>query len=251
MLNTVLGTKQGMKQIFTREGVRLSVTVVQGGPNVVTYLRTQDKDGYWAVQLGFGSRRMKTIKKPVLGHLKKGLVHTTLEEPQKYPRFLKEVRILSTEETTLQLGDRISPTDVLKAGDIVQVTGVSKGKGFAGGVKRWGFHGGPKTHGQSDRHRAPGSIGQATTPGRVYKGKKMAGRMGSDQKTIKNLVVLSVLETGEIELSGPVPGSRGSFLQIKKIGEVKTPYELVSTRRDTDTDTETEEKSEVVGGKEA
>lgn len=117
--------------------------------------------------------------------------------------------------------DTTTPDDVLKPGDLVSVAGVSKGKGFAGVVKRHGFAGGPKTHGQSDRLRAPGSIGQTTTPGRVYKGKRMAGRMGGERTTVKGLTVLAVSEDGTIELSGPVPGNRGGLLKITKIGENK------------------------------
>lgn len=212
-----------MEQTFTKAGLRLPVTVVKSGPSLITWLRSESKDGYFAAQLGFGTRKTKNTSKPILGHLQKAL-----KNKEKLPRFLKEVRLDDT--TNLTVGQEIKPSEVLKPGDLVQVTGVSKGKGFAGVVKRWGFAGGPKTHGQSDRHRAPGAIGQRQTPGRVYKGKRMAGRMGGGQVTIKNLVVLSIDESaGQIKLSGPVPGARGNLLILKKTGQVKTPIELFDT----------------------
>lgn len=216
-----------MEQTFTGAGLRLPVTVVASGPNLVTFLRREDKDGYWAVQIGFGTRKIKNTPKPLLGHLQKALKNRKTEEQTELPRFLKETKISAEEAGTLQPGDSINPSQVLKAGDIVAVTGTSKGKGFAGVVKRWHFAGGPKTHGQSDRLRAPGSIGQRQTPGRVYKGKKMAGRMGGGQVTVKNLIVLSVDDaSGKVQLSGPVPGSRGSLLVIKKVGEMDKPHQL-------------------------
>lgn len=216
MISTILGTKQGMDQSFTVTGQRLAVGVVKSGPNTVTQVKTGQKDGYSAVQLGFGSRRQKNITKPETGHLK------GVAEKRATPRFLREVRNGGDEgDGGHKIGDVVNPSDVLKPGDLVSVTGISKGKGFAGVVKRWHFAGGPKTHGQSDRLRAPGSIGQGTTPGRVYKGKRMAGRMGNDRVTVKNLTVLSVDQEGNIKLSGPIPGSRGGLLLINKIGESK------------------------------
>lgn len=200
-----------MSQVFTPEGLRLPVTVVKSGPHTVVATKTHQRDGYWAVQFGFGERKIKNLTKPQLGHLKGAGKNSA-------PKYLKEVRL--SEDEGLTVGSTVQPSTTLEAGDLVNVTGISKGKGFAGGVKRHGFHGGPKTHGQSDRHRAPGSIGQGTTPGRVYKGKKMAGRMGNKQNTIKNLVVLKVDDkTGEILISGPVPGAPGALLTIKKVEE--------------------------------
>lgn len=226
-MNTLIGTKQKMSQVFTLDGVRLPVTIVTTAPQLVTDVKTKEKDGYLAVQFGFGTRRLKTIKKPVLGHLKRAL------KQEEGPRFLCEVRL--EKEENFEVGTWISPEEILEVGDLVKVIGVSKGKGFAGGVKRWGFAGGPKTHGQSDRHRAPGSIGQGTTPGRVYKGKHMAGRMGTDQNTIKNLIVLDInKDAGEIKLSGPVPGSRGTLLKITKIGKSKKTYDLTSKKVSTE-----------------
>lgn len=214
MIDTILGTKGRMQQAFTQTGVRVSVTVVKTGPNVITQVKTAEKDRYKALQLGFGSRKIKNLTKPLLGHLK-----GVIEKQNSAPRFLREVQVKGGE---FKAGDVVKPSDVLKPGDVVQATGTSKGKGFAGVVKRWGFAGGPKTHGQSDRLRAPGSIGLGTTPGRVVKGKKMAGRMGGERVTVKNLTVLKVdEENGEVWLSGAVPGGRGSLLLVKKIGEDK------------------------------
>lgn len=209
MINTILGSKGVCSQTFI-EGLRIPVTKVFAGPCVVTQIKKMETDGYWAAQLGFSTKRAKNTSKSLQGHLKAS------SKDQKYPRFLQEVRL--TKEPEFKVGDVISLADVFKKGDVVAVSGISKGKGFAGVVKKWNFRGGPRTHGQSDRERAPGSIGQTTTPGRVYKGKKMAGRMGGEQVTIKNLHVISVnSENGEMEISGQIPGTVGSILTIKKI----------------------------------
>ncbi len=213
MITSILGTKIGMSQAFIKDR-RVPITKVLAGPCVVTQVKKLDKDGYWAVQLGFGERRIKTISRPLQGHLK-GVIHEKMA-----PRFLSEVRL--SEEPEFKVGDVIKVGDVLKEGDIIQVAGTSKGKGFAGVVKRWHFAGGPRTHGQSDRERAPGSIGQTTTPGRVYKGKHMAGRMGGAHVTVKNLQVVSVSpESGEVAISGPIPGIAGNLLVIKKLAAGK------------------------------
>jgi len=202
-----------MSQSFV-EGRRVPVTKVMAGPCVVTQIKKEDKDGYWAVQLGFGEKRIKNVTKPMQGHLR-GVI-----KEQKAPRFLREIRLES--EPTFKVGDIVSASEIFKVGDIIQVTGTSKGKGFAGVVKRWHFAGGPRTHGQSDRERAPGSIGQTTTPGRVLKGKKMAGRMGGERVTLKNLQIVSVNpETNEVEISGPVPGVTGGLLIVKKLSAGK------------------------------
>ena len=217
-----------MSQAFV-EGTRVPVTWIKTGPCLVTHIKNMEKDGYWAVQLGFGEKKEKNTSKPLKGHFKKSTqnskIPTTLKlqgasKSQKYPRFLREVRMDS--EPDVKTGDVINLVDIFKKGDVVAVTGISKGKGFAGVVKRWHFAGGSRTHGQSDRERAPGSIGQGTTPGRVYKGKKMAGRMGSDRVTIKNLIVVDTKsEEDLIAVSGPVPGTSNKVLIIKKIGEGK------------------------------
>lgn len=221
MLTAILGTKLTQSQSFTADGRRIATTSVLAGPCFVVNVKTKEKDGYNAIQLGLGTRRVITVTRPVLGNLKKA----GLEKSP--PRFLKEVRLsdLNNPSTSLRtsLGD-LTPGMVIKigevftAGDTVSVTGVSKGKGFAGVVKRYHFKGGPRTHGQSDRERAPGAIGSTTTPGRVYKGKRMAGRMGSDTVTIKNLKVVTVDgEKNILTLSGLIPGGRNGLLVIKKI----------------------------------
>lgn len=198
-----------MTQTFI-EGFRVPVTKIQSGNCIVTQIKNESKDGYWAVQLGFGNRKQKNTTKPLQGHLQK-----TIKE-NKFPRFIKEVRL--KEEPKFAIGEEINIASILKPGDIVDVVSTSKGKGFAGGVKRHGFAGGPRTHGQSDRERAPGSIGQTTTPGRVYKGKRMAGRMGTETVTLRNLHVISVNpETMEILISGSVPGKVGAFVVINKV----------------------------------
>ena len=209
MINTILGSKQGSAQTFV-EGFRIPVTRITAGPCVVTQIKKMDKDGYWAIQLGFSTRRSKVTSKPLQGHLK------ATSKDNKFPRYLKEIRV--EKEPEVKVGDTVNVSDIFRPGDIVSVTGISKGKGFAGVVKKHGFHGGPRTHGQSDRERAPGSIGQTTTPGRVYRGKKMAGRMGGVQVTVKNLHVISVnSDTNEVEISGQVPGTPGSLVSVHKI----------------------------------
>src|SRR3989338_7028648 len=216
MITGLLGTKSKMSQTFTRSGQRVSVSVVKVEPNMVTFIKTQDRDGYRAVQLGIVSKKIKNTKKPVLGHLKKAA-----KDLKKASKYLREIKIKDT-DTEMKIGELIKASDVVRPGDLVKVTGVSKGKGGAGGVKRWGFAGGPKTHGQSDRLRAPGSIGQGTTPGRVYKGKKMAGRMGGERVTVKNLIVVDVdSQNGQVAVSGPVPGIPNGLLIIKKLASGK------------------------------
>ncbi len=198
-----------MSQAFV-DGVRTPVTNIKAGPCVVTQIKTDKKDKYWSVQLGFEEKRIKNVTKPMQGHLKGAI------KDKKAPRFIREVKVAGAPE--IKVGDIVTISDIFNSGDIVSVTGVSKGKGFAGVMKRWGFAGGPRTHGQSDRPRSPGSIGQGTTPGRVWKGKKMAGRMGTDKIAIKNLKIVSIdEENNQIGVSGPVPGSRGGLLIIKKI----------------------------------
>lgn len=231
-----------MTQSF-KGGVRTPVTLIKAGPNVVTHVKTEEKDGYWAVQLGFGTKKIKNVTKPLKGHLKGAVKDKTA------PRFLREVKVSTKPE--VKVGDTMKLSDVFNVGDIVSVTGVSKGKGFAGVVKRWGFAGGPKTHGQSDRHRAPGSIGQGTDPGRVWKGKKMAGRMGTVTTHIGNLKVVSIdEENGVIGVSGPVPGRREGLVVINLIkkSEEKEPeaieVETKAEEKDTAEKTVKEDKKE-------
>jgi large subunit ribosomal protein L3 len=234
MLNTILGTKEKMGATFI-EDTRIPVTWVKAGPCVVTQIKNLEHDGYWAAQIGFGNKKAKNISKSLTGHLKKSTSsfakasatqlgkskNQQKSQPKlEMPRYLREIRTNS--EPDVKVGELIFVSDLFKKGDIVSVSGISKGKGFAGVVKRWHFAGGPKTHGQSDRQRAPGSIGQGTTPGRVFKGKHMAGRMGGQRVTIKNLVIADIDgEGGRIAISGALPGSRDSLLIIKKLGSGK------------------------------
>ncbi|MEK7135001.1 MAG: 50S ribosomal protein L3 [Patescibacteria group bacterium] len=198
----ILGKKIGMTQIFRGDNV-IPVTLIESGPNFVIQVKTKEKDGYVAVQLGFGAKKEKNIKKPQRGHLK-NLGNF---------RWLKEFRIDSS-TSELKRGDEVKLTD-FKSGDKVNVIAISKGKGFQGVVKRHGFHGGPKSHGQKDRHRAPGSIG-ASFPEHVIKGMRMAGRMGGDKVTVKNLEVVEVdSENNLIAIKGAIPGRRGTLIMIK------------------------------------
>lgn len=207
---TLLGKKLGQSQAFLEDGERIPVTNIQVNGNFVVQVKTNDKNGYSGVQLGFGNKKNPT--KALQGLMKKANLNSA-------PSFLKEERL--NEETSLPIvGEMIKATVVFKPGDIVDISGVSKGKGFAGGVKRHHFKGGPRTHGQSDRERAPGSIGSTTTPGRVYKGKRMAGRMGQDNVTVQNLQVVSISDE-KMLVKGLVPGSINSFLVIRKVGETK------------------------------
>jgi large subunit ribosomal protein L3 len=213
MINTILGSKGVCSQTFV-EGLRIPVTKVAAGPCVVTQIKKMDKDGYWAVQIGFSSKRAKNTSKSLQGHLKESTKSDT--KTTNFPRYIREIKL--EKEPEFKVGDQIKAADIFKVGDVIAVTGISKGKGFAGVVKKHHFRGGPRTHGQSDRERAPGSIGQTTTPGRVYKGKKMAGRMGGEKTTVKNLHIISIDEDGEkIEISGQIPGTPGSLVIIKKI----------------------------------
>jgi large subunit ribosomal protein L3 len=202
MITGILGRKLGMTQVFTDTGEVLPVTVIQAGPCTVTQIRTTEKDGYQAVQLGFGED--KRLNKPERGHLK-GL--TPL-------RHLREVRVEDTAE--YQVGQQVD-VSIFEEGEKIDAVGVSKGKGFAGVVKRHHFKGGPKTHGQSDRHRAPGSSGAGTTPGRVLKGTRRAGHMGDVRVTVQNLeVVRTDPERNLLLVKGSVPGPVSGLLFIRK-----------------------------------
>ena len=202
MIQGIIGKKVGMTQVFAEDGVVTAVTAIEAGPCTVTQVKTKTKEGYDAVQLGFGEA--KRLNRPEKGHLKKlGLY-----------RRLREFRIEDASE--IQLGQSVD-VGIFHPGDLVDVTGTSKGKGFAGVVKRHHFAGGPKTHGQSDRHRAPGSIGAGTDPGRVLKGLKMAGHMGNERVTVKKLeVVKADPERNLLLVKGAVPGARNGLLIIKK-----------------------------------
>jgi len=208
MLQAFLGKKIGMSQIFRQDGRVVPVTVIQAGPCVVTQIKTKETDGYEAVQIGFGEA--KRLNKPMAGHLK--------NNPSRY---LREVRADGVTEH--QVGQRIS-ADIFQPGELVDVIGTSRGRGFAGTVKRHGFSGGPRTHGQSDRARAPGSIGAGTFPGRIFKGLRMAGHMGNERITVKNLEVVRVdTERNLLLLKGGVPGAPNGLLLIRKTGKTVAP----------------------------
>lgn len=241
IIKGILGTKGATEQIFTPAGERIPVTHISTSPCYVVDVKTVEKHGYWAIQIAFSTA--KNMKNPQRGIIKKA----GLEAPL---RFLKEIRFDSAEVVenngvqglkigSLELfpGQELVSSDLFAEGDMVTVTGTSKGKGFQGVVRRHGFHGGNRTHGQSDRERAPGSIGSGTTLGRVFKGLKMAGRMGGDTVTVKNLEVISVDADG-LRLKGVIPGSKGGMLVLRSASAV--PAKKVEVVESTDV-TETEE----------
>lgn len=207
MIHGLLGRKLGMVQRFESDGTVVGVTVIEAGPCFVTQVRTREKDGYEAVQLGFG--KAKWLNQPERGHLK-GIENV---------KHLREFKVDDLDE--VKVGQLVG-ADLFKPGDFVDVTATSKGRGFAGVVKRHGFHGGPKTHGQSDRHRAPGSIGSTTTPGRVLRGLKMAGHMGSRRTTVRGLKVVDVNPArGVLLLNGSVPGAKTGLVMIRRSKRTK------------------------------
>jgi len=194
----ILGRKIGMSRVFSEDRKVMPVTLIEAGPCVVTQVKTEEKDGYRAVQVGFGEK--KKINKPLMGHLK---------NLGRF-RYLKEIRDIKED---IKIGDKID-AGVFEEGDKVRVIGISKGKGFQGVMKRHGFHGSPATHGHKHDHRAPGSIGSAF-PEHVLKGKKMAGRMGSDQIMVKGLKIIKVdKENNLLAIKGAVPGKRGALVEV-------------------------------------
>ena len=204
MFKGLIGKKLGMTQVFSDDGNALPVTIIEAGPCFVTQIRTVANDGYSAVQIGFEEIKEKKLTGGQLGHLKSKELPTL--------RYLREFRTSTPE---VKEGDKVDVAQ-FEVGKRVDVVGFSKGKGFAGGMKRHNFRGGPKTHGQSDRGRAPGSVGATTTPGRVFKGKKMAGHMGNERVSSQNLkVVLVDVEKNLIGVNGSVPGPRGGLVVIK------------------------------------
>jgi large subunit ribosomal protein L3 len=204
-MNDLLGKKIGMTQLFDAAGNVVPVTVIEAGPCVVTQLKTVEKDGYAALQVGFGQARK--LGKPLKGHLK-----------ELNARYLREFRV--DKPADYKVGQEIK-VEIFKPGDTVSVSGVSIGKGFAGTVKKYHFARGPMTHG-SKSHRIPGSIGGGTTPGRVYKGRKMPGRMGAVKVTVKNLKVVSVdAAKNLVMIAGGVPGKQGNLIMIKKTASGK------------------------------
>ena len=204
MTEGILGKKLGMTQVYGKGGKAEAITAIEAGPCTVMQVKTVEKDGYSAAQLGFGE-----VKKPKTG--KKG--RSKEKEPVKF-KYKREFRLDNGPK--VEAGQKID-VSLFKTGDIVDVIGISKGKGFAGGVKRYHFRGGPKTHGQSDRWRAPGSVGSNTSPGRVYKGLRMAGHMGSVRVTVSNLEVLEIDPARNLLLvKGAVPGMTNGLLLIQK-----------------------------------
>ena len=211
MVTGIIGKKIGMTRLFQEGGEAVAVTAIQAGPSVVTQIKSRDKDGYNAIQVGFIENKVKQsqINSPEKGHLR-GLENIRyLREFRANPDFIGA--------NSVKCGDKVD-VGFLKQGDLINVTGFSKGRGFAGVVKRYHFAGGPKTHGQTDRHRAPGSIGATTFPGRVFKGKRMAGHMGNRRVTACNLEVIQVdPERNLLLVKGAVPGANGGLLIIKKV----------------------------------
>lgn len=204
MMRVILGKKIGMSQIYDDNSL-IPVTVVEAGPCIVVQRKVKEKDGYNAVQLGFEEVKETRVNKPKLGHFRKAKV-----SPRRY---LKEFRV--EDIGGLKVGDMIK-VGVFKEGDLVDVAGVSKGKGFAGVVKRYGFKGGPASHGAKQWHRRPGSIGASSDPSRVFKGKKMPGRMGSEKVTARNLKLVKIDEKLNLLLiKGSLPGREGGFVAIK------------------------------------
>jgi len=205
MLKGLIGKKIGMTQIFDDEGVAVAVTVIEAGPCYVTQVRLPERDGYSAVQLGFGEVKPKRLTGGQMGHLKRNSLPPL--------RILREFRV---KDSDVNEGDKVT-VESFAVGEHVDVIGTSKGKGFQGAVKRYHFKGGPKTHGQSDRLRGPGSRGSGTTPGRVYKGSRGPGHMGDDRVTAQGLrVVLVDAERNLIAVKGPVPGAKGGLVLIKE-----------------------------------
>ncbi|OPX35775.1 50S ribosomal protein L3 [candidate division KSB1 bacterium 4484_188] len=205
-MSGMLGKKIGMTRVFDESGNIVPVTVIEAGPCYVTQIKTLEKDGYEAVQLGFGVKKEKNTIKPLMGKFKKAGI-----APQ---RKLKEFSPF--EDRELKLGDEVT-VEMFQPGDVVKVSGLSRGLGFTGVVKRHGFGGGPVTHGQSDRLRAPGSLGQSSYPSRVFKGIKMAGHMGDKRVSVRGLKVVKVdAEKNLLFVKGAVPGSRNNFVEIYK-----------------------------------
>ncbi len=206
-MNAMIGRKIGMTQVFGESNVMVPVTVLEVGPCVVTQIRTKDKDGYSAVQLGFGSKKPGKVNKPTSGHLAKAKAQPV--------QVMQEFRVDDT--AGYQLGQVIT-ADIFAAGDKIKISGTTKGKGTAGVMKRHKFHGGPASHGQTDRDRHPGSIGSGTSPGRVYPGMKMAGHMGDEKFSVRNLKVVKVDQSKNIILvKGAVPGAPDGIVSIHKI----------------------------------
>lgn len=216
----ILGRKIGMTQVFDESNNVVPVTLIKAGPCYITQIKNKEKDGYDAVQIGFEEVKDKKIKKPQKGHLKK-IPKSKLQNPNYGLRWLREFKI---KKQKLSLGDEIR-VNMFNQGEIVSISGISKGKGFQGVVKRHGFKGSPASHGTKHSLRAPGSIGSAF-PQRVFKGIKMAGRMGNDRITVKGLEIISIdKEDNLLAVKGAVPGKKGTLLEIVAIKEIEAVKE--------------------------
>lgn len=215
MLNTIFATKVEMSQAWSEEGKRLPITKLKVSDNIVLSKKeTQDKQ--MTLEIGYGRKKLKNIAKPLRSKIEKSGFSFGVKK-------IEGVKLNSSEtENTLEAGQTLVLTDVLAVGDVVEIQGSTKGRGFAGAMKRHGFHGGPKTHGQSDRARAVGSIGSGTTPGRIWKGKRMPGHYGCETKTVSGLVIVYIdSANNELWVNGPVPGYRSSTVRISKTGKTK------------------------------
>ena len=209
MLNALLGTKLGMTQYIHDDGIVSAVTAIEVGPCVVTQVKNNIKDGYDKIQIGYKQVAEKKMSNPEKGHLKKNGLDLF--------KYLREVD--SVDSNDQEIGSVVTIAQIFEVGDIVDVIGKSKGKGFAGAVKRWHFAGGPKTHGQGDKWRAPGSVGQGTTPGRVRKGKKMAGHLGAKRSTEKGIKIVAIDEEKNLLfVRGSVPGAASGLVMVRKQG---------------------------------
>ena len=203
----IVGRKAGMSRIFTEDGRSIPVTVIEASPNRITQIKTVENDGYTAVQLTAGTKRAALVNKPLSGHFAKAKVEAG--------RGLWEFRIADKDAGNYEVGAEIK-ADIFAVGQMVDVAGVTKGKGFQGTIKRWNFKMGDATHGNSLSHRSPGSIGQRQTPGRVFPGKKMSGHMGAENQTMQNLEVVKVdAERGLIAVKGSVPGAPGGDVVVR------------------------------------
>ncbi|PID86105.1 MAG: 50S ribosomal protein L3 [Chloroflexi bacterium] len=217
MVKGLLGIKLGMSQVFDETGVVTPVTIVQAGPCFVTQVKTEETDGYDAIQVGFGETRNGRLTKGQQGHL--GLLKKDKQHPHRKQsdmpalQHLREFRTKTSAE--YEVGQELT-VEQFETGDRIDVAGITKGRGFAGGVKRYGFKGGPKTHGQSDRWRAPGSIGATSGTGHVFKGKRMAGHMGNERYTAQNLQVIKIdPEKNLLAIKGSIPGHKGGLVILR------------------------------------
>lgn len=212
MITEFFATKIGMGQVWTKSGQRLAVTRLVVGPHALVAKKNQDRDGRITFTIGYGQKKLKNMTKPLKTILEKSGFSFGIRQ-------LREVKVEAADQETLNVGQQLAIDTIVKVGDVVKIQGITKGKGHAGVVKRHGFKGGPRTHGQTDRERAPGAIGNRTTPGRVFKGMRMAGQMGNVSETVKNLqVIFFNPDSAELWVSGPVPGAIKNTLRLTVTG---------------------------------